>query len=171
MPLNGFFELSEEFNGLWGGRAFWKRHRFASVGQVERTSPTFVRWYLTDYTPPVLEGLTPQQAQRHEGKRRLTAAQIGHLPNPLPITAGRLHFIRKVKPDGTIGVLNETWKVSKRLAGKYVWITITTHCRRLEIWYQRSAKHDWRLLKTRAYDIPETVARLKPEFAYSQMAR
>ena len=161
----------EEFNGLWGGRAFWKRHRFASVGQVERTSPTFVRWYLTDYTPPVLEGLTPQQAQRHEGKRRLTAAQIGHLPNPLPITAGRLHFIRKVKPDGTIGVLNETWKVSKRLAGKYVWITITTHCRRLEIWYQRSAKHDWRLLKTRAYDIPETVARLKPEFAYSQMAR
>jgi len=161
----------EEFNGLWGGSAFWKRHHFASVRQVERTSPAFVHWYLTDYTPPALGGLTPQQAQRHEGKRRWTAAQIGHWPNPLPITAGRLHFIRKVKPDGTIGVLNETWTVSKRLAGKYVWVTITTHCRRLEIWYQRSAKHDWRLLKTRAYDIPASVARLKPEFAHSKMTR
>jgi hypothetical protein len=70
------------------------------------------------------------------------------LPNSLPITAGRIHFIRKVKPDGIISVLNETWKVSNRLTGKYVWATVITHGRRLEIWYQRSAQHDWRLLKT-----------------------
>lgn len=160
----------EAFNGLWGGPAFWARHHFASVGHVARASPAFVQWYLTDATPPALDGLTPQQAQRQEPKRRLTTSQIAHLPAPLPITAGRIHFIRKVKPDGTISVLNETWKVGQRLAGKYVWVTIITHCRRLEIWYQRSANHDWRLLRTHAYDIPETVARLKPEFARSKMA-
>lgn len=154
----------EEFNGLWGGRAFWDRHRFTSVRHVERTSPNFVRWYLTDYAPPWLDGLTPQQAQRRELKRRLTTTQIAHVPTPLPLTAGRIHFIRKVKPDGTIALLNETWRVSKRLAGKYVWATLITHCRRLEIWYQRSAQHDWCRRKTYAYDISETVARLKSEF-------
>jgi len=158
----------EEFNGLWGGPAFWERHRFASVRQVERTSPTFVHWYLTDYTPPALAGLTPHQAQRCESQRRLTATQIAHLPDSLPLTAGRLHFIRQVKPDGTISILNETWKVSKRLAGQYVWATIITHCRRLEIWYQRSAQQEWHLRKTYVYTVSETVARLRPEFAHSE---
>jgi putative transposase len=159
----------EELNGLWG-HAFWERRRFASFGRVRRASPEFVHWYMTDYAPPVLTNVTPGQAQRHEPQHRLTAPQLAHLPDPLPLTAGRIHFLRKVKPDGTISVLNETWKVSKRLAGKYVWATITTHCRRLEIWYQPSAQQDWRLLKTWAYDIPEIVARLKPEYAHSQMA-
>jgi hypothetical protein len=154
----------EEFNGLWGGPAFWDRHHFASVKRVERTSPKFLHWYLTNYAPPILEGRTPKQAQRREPKRRLTATQLAHLPNPLPLTAGRVHFVRKVKPDGTISILNETWKVSQRLAGQYVWATILTHRRRLEIWYQRSAQHDWCLRKTYRYDISETVARLKPEF-------
>src|SRR5574341_1246557 len=75
-----------------------------------------------------------------------------------------------VKPDGTLEILNETWKVSKRLAGKYIWATILTHDRRLEIWYQPSAQHDWRLLKTRVYDLSESVARLKPEFAHHKKA-
>lgn len=156
----------EELNGLWG-RAFWERRRFTSFAQVCRTSPTFVDWYMTEYAPPFLDEMTPQQAQRHESIRRLTTTQILQLPDPLPITAGRIHFIRQVQPDGTITVLNEPWKVSKRLTGKYIWATLITHCRRLEIWYQRSAQHDWRLLKNCAYDIPETVARLKPECAHA----
>ena len=159
----------EELNGLWG-QAFWERRRFASFGRVCRASPAFVRWYMTSYAPPFLADLTPQQAQRREPQRRLTTTQLAHLPETLPITAGRIHFIRQVKPDGTIAVLNETWAVSKRLAGKYVWATVITHCRRLEIWYQRSAQHTWCLRKTYAYDIPETVARLKPEFAHPKTA-
>lgn len=159
----------EELNGLWG-HAFWERRRFTSFARVVRASPAFVRWYMTEYAPPRLGERTPRQAQRAEPKHRLTVTQMAHLPDPLPITAGRLHFLRKVEPNGTIAVLNETWKVSKRLAGKYVWATIITHCRRLEIWYQRSAQHDWCLRKTYAYDIPQTVARLKPEFAHSKTA-
>ena len=159
----------EELNGLWG-HSFWERRRFASFGQVVRASPAFARWYMTDYAPPVLGDLTPQQAHRREPQWRLTATQIAHLPDPLPITAGCVHFIRKVKPDGTISVFNETWRVSKRLAGKYVWATITTHCRRLEIWYQSSTQHDWRLLKTYVYDLSETIARLRPEFVHSKSA-
>jgi hypothetical protein len=120
---------------------------------------------MTEYVPPFLIDTTPQQAQGRETLHRLTAQQVLHLPDPLPITAGRIHFIRQVQPDGTITLLNESWKVSKRLAGKYVWATIITHCRRLEIWYQRSAQHPWRLLKNCVYDISETVARHRPGFA------
>lgn len=154
----------EELNGLWG-HAFWERRHFTSFAHVCRSSPTFVQWYMTEYVPPFLIDTTPQQAQGREILHRLTSKQVSHLPDPLPITAGRIHFIRQVQPDGTITLLNESWKVSKRLAGKYVWATIITHCRRLEIWYQRSAQHPWRLLKNHAYNISEIVARLTPEFA------
>jgi putative transposase len=154
----------EQLNRLWG-HAFFNKRRFSSVRRVAAASPEFVHWYMTQYAPPKLGQRTPQSAQRSEPRRHLTPPQIALLPDPLPITAGRVHFLRRVAPDGTIAILNETWRVSKRLAGKYVWATVTTHCRRLEIWYQRSAQHDWRLLKTFVYDLPETVARLRPEFA------
>ena len=160
----------EELNGLWG-HAFWERRHFTSFAQVCRTSPVFVDWYLTEYAPPFLDNLTPQQAQQHERICRLTTKQILAQPDPLPITAGRIHFIRQVQPDGTITVLNEPWKVSKRLAGKYVWATLTTHCRRLEIWYQRSAQHPWRLLKNCVYEISETVARLRLECTHAHLAQ
>lgn len=154
----------EQLNRLWG-QAFFNKRRFRSVQRVAAASPEFVQWYMTQYAPPKLGERTPQAAQRGEPRRRLTAHQIAHLPNPLPITTGRVHFLRCVAPDGTIAILNETWPIHKRLAGKYVWATITTHCRRLQIWYQRSAPHDWRLLKTFVYDLSEPVARLRPEFA------
>jgi hypothetical protein len=154
----------EQLNHLWS-HAFFDKRRFRSPAHVGRASPAFVCWYQTKYAPPQLGERTPAQAQRAEPRRRLTQAQIAALPSVLPITAGRVHFIRQVAPDGTIALLNETWRVSRRLAGKYVWATITTHTRRLEIWYQPSAQQAWRQLKFYAYDLPETVARLRPEFA------
>jgi putative transposase len=154
----------EQLNGLWG-HAFFDKRRFGSVRHVQRASPEFVQWYLTRYAPPKLGNQTPQQAQRAEERCRLTQCQVNALPEPLSITAGRIHFLRKVSGDGTIMLLNESWQVHRRLAGKYVWATVTTHLRRLDIWYGRSAQHDWRLLKSFAYDISETVARLNPQFA------
>jgi putative transposase len=156
----------EQFNRLWGHAFFDKRH-FRSPAHVERASPTFICWYQTQYAPPKLGEQTPAQAQRAEPRRRLTQAQIAGLPSALPITAGQVHFIRPVAPDGAIALLNETWRVSRRLAGKYVWATIATHTRRLDLWYQPSAQHDWRRLKSFDYDLPETVARLRPEFAHT----
>jgi hypothetical protein len=148
----------EQFNRLWA-QAFFERQRFGTVVACQRASPTFVQWYHTHYAPPKLGDRTPRAAQRAAGPhRRLTERQIAQLPEPLPITAGRVHFIRPVAPDGTLTLLNETWPVGKRWAGKYVWATITTHTRRLDIWYQRSIQHDWRWIKSFAYALPEPVA-------------
>jgi hypothetical protein len=154
----------EQLNGLWGGRAFWQRHRFRCFGEVARLSPGFVHWYMHVYTPPALNGATPAQRQRTERRLRLPHALVPLIPHPLPITAGRVHFLRRVQPDGTIGILNEVWPVSKALAGHYVWATLTTHRCSLAIWFRRNATQEWRLLKHMDYDLDEPVRKRPPLF-------
>jgi hypothetical protein len=77
------------------------------------------------------------------------------LPEPLPITAGRIHFIRQVEPESTIRLLNETWRVGKRLAGQYVWATVTTHRHRLQIYHRRTATRPVQLVRQSAYPLSE----------------
>jgi hypothetical protein len=153
----------ERLNGLWS-QGFWRRRRFASFGVVCRASSQFEQWYRQEYEPPTLGGKTPAQAQQGVKRERLSRRQIGSLPEELPITAGRLHFLRQVDAEGKIWVLNEKWKVDRRLAGKYVWAVIITHEQRLEVYYRRSSADRVRLVKTFHYEIAERVAALLPEF-------
>jgi transposase InsO family protein len=155
----------ERLNGLWGGPAFWERHRFGGLGQVRRLSAQFVEWYMHDYRPPALNGATPTQRQRTEHRPRLTRTLRRGLPAVLPITAGRVHFIRLVQPDGTIRLLNELWRVPKALAGHYVWATITTHHHTLDIWFRRELNQDWRLVTHAQYHLAEPVLKRPPSFA------
>jgi hypothetical protein len=111
-----------------------------------------------------MEGMTPAQMQRRVTKQKLSRQQIRALPARLPITAGRIHFVRRVGSDGTISFLGENWKVGKGLAYRYVWATVITHRRRLEIYHQRSERAAWRLIKAFDYEIEETVCRLCPEY-------
>ena len=153
----------EGLNGLWA-QSFWERQHFHSVAEVVRKSRKFVQWYLSQYSPPALSGLTPAQARRGLKRQRLTPRQLRVLPEGLPITAGRLHFIRKVSPEGTIRILGERWKVAKGWVHQYVWATVVTHCRRLEIYPRRSERATTRLIKVYDYEIPEPVRRLRLEY-------
>jgi hypothetical protein len=153
----------EQINGLWA-RHFWERNHFRRIGDVVRRQDVFLDWYAQTYRPPSLDGLTPAQAQRRVRRVRLSKRQVGSLPARLPITAGRVHFVRRVAVDGTISFLGERWTVSQRLAHEYVWATVITHSHRLELFHRRSARAKWRRLKTCEYALPETVCRLRPEF-------
>jgi len=155
----------EQLNGLWGGPAFWERHRFGCFGHVCRQSARFIEWYMHHYRPPALNGATPAQQQRTDHRPRLTKALRRALPTTLPITAGRVHFIRHLQPDGTIRLLNELWRVPKSLAGHYVWATITTHRHTLDLWFRRDLDHDWRLLTHAHYHLTEPVHKRQPPFA------
>lgn len=154
----------EQLNGLWSGPAFWERHHFGCFGHVCRQSARFVEWYMHHYRPPALNGRTPAQRQRAEHRLRLTATLRRALPPLLPITAGRVHFIRHVQPDGTIRLLNELWPMPKALAGHYVWATITTHRHTLKIWFRRDLNHDWRLITHAPYHLTEPVHKRQPPF-------
>jgi putative transposase len=155
--------LVEGLNGLWA-RSFWNRAHFRSFNDVVRKSPKFTQWYAHSYYPPALAGLTPTQAHRGVKRQRLTKRQIRTLPRQLPLTAGRIHFIRRVSAEGEVSFLGERWKVGKGLAHHYVWATVITHYRRLEIYHQRSERSTVRLVKTVDYEILETVHRLRPEY-------
>jgi putative transposase len=153
----------ERINGLWA-QQFWERNHFRKIGEVVQQQDVFLDWYAQTYRPPSLEGLTPAQAQRRVRHVRLSKRQARSLPARLPITAGRVHFVRRVAADGTISFLGERWSVSRRLAHEYIWATVITHCRRLELFHRRSARAKWQRIKACEYALPETVCRLRPEF-------
>lgn len=152
----------ERLNGLWS-QSFWKRRHFRSVSHVQRSRLAFVRWYADEY-------LAPSTAPAAK-IRRLTDRQRQALPNALPITAGRVHFERRVDAQGNIALLNETWHIDQRLAGQYVWATLVTHEQRLKIYHPRSAQQPLRWRKTFRYEIAEPVRPIRPEFRRSHRRR
>ena len=155
----------EQLNGLWGGPAFWERHRFQSFAHVCRLSPRFIDWYMHHYTPPSLKGTSPAHPLIREARPRLTAALARQIPDHLPITAGQVHFLRRVQPDGIVRILNEPWRVGTPLAGQYIWATLTTHRHTLDFWFRRNAQRDWCLLKQVPYAIDEPIHKGIPCFA------
>lgn len=155
--------LGESINGLWA-QSFWDRPHFRSFTAGVRNSPPFTQWYAHSYAPPARHGLTPAQAHRRVQRRRLTPPQARALPPPLPLTAGRLHFIRRVAPDGTLRCLSERGKVGKRFAHHSVWATIITEYQRLAIHQQHSERSALRLVKVFSYEISEPIPPLRPEY-------
>ena len=75
--------------------------------------------------------------------------------NSLPITEGKVHFIRQVKGDGTISVLNEDFDVVESLAYEYVWATIDTKQEQLRVYYQERNAEEAILIKIFGYKIDE----------------
>jgi len=154
----------ERVNGLWVS-SFWEKDHFASRRELLRKSPKFLAWYET-YVPPALGGLSISQATRRRRPRRhkLLRRQIAQLPQELPLTCGRIHFIRRVNEQGEINILKEQWKASRSLSGQYVWATLDTRRKKLFIYHRRSARAQPWLIRQYAYEIDEHVASLRPEY-------
>ncbi len=154
----------ETFHSLWV-KAFWSRETFTNLAHVRREVPTFVRWYHTAYHPPALLGATPSQMRRSAPRQSLTTDLRRRIPlAQLPITDGRIHVLRKVDLTGHIELLNETWPVGEKWIGEYVRATIDTTQQTLTLWHQASAETDWRLIKTRRFQLQEAVHAILPAF-------
>ncbi len=153
----------ERVNGLWS-QQFWNLRHLDSLAQVARQSPQFVEWYRTQYEPPALSEHTPAEQRRQVTRCRLTAAQRRTVPDPLPLTAGRIHFIRRVDAQGDIQVLHEAWHIDRRLAGHYVWATLALHEQRLRVYHRYATPDPIRLRKTFRYTLTEPIAPLQAQF-------
>ena len=104
----------ETVHSLWEA-GFWSREEFTGLAHVQAEVSIFARWYHTIYQPPALQGKTPAQTRRGIRIMRLTADLRRLIPiERLPITAGRIHFMRKVDTTGHIAFLNETWLVGSK---------------------------------------------------------
>jgi putative transposase len=154
--------LVEGIHHLWA-RSFFDKDHFASGAQLKRKSPKFLTWY-DQYEPPRLGGLSVEEARRGVQRRRLQRRERHAIPDELPLTEGRLHFIRRVDAHGQIRLLNESWKVSKRLVGTYVWATVDLKEQSLKIAYRKSDRAKAKLVKQFGYPIAEPVKSLQPQY-------
>ena len=75
-----------------------------------------------------------------------------------------MHFIRQVREDGTIGVLNEDFDVDESLAYEYVWATIDTKQERLLIYYREKNAEEAGLIEIYEYKIGENVKEFEEKF-------
>lgn len=159
----------ESFNGKWD-QAFWQRERFTDLEHVQRESPIFEHWYRTRYWPAALEGRTPAESYPEFEPRLLPNDFALHQVKKLPITAGRIHFIREVNNKGEITILNETWRAKQdsadeeNLAGEYVWATAFTKEQKLRIYHQADAESKRVLVAEYDYPLSEPVCDLAPSY-------
>lgn len=154
----------ETFHSLWVA-SFWSRQEFTSLAHVRTELPLFLRWYHTEYRPPALEGKTPAQLRRGFRPPALTKPLAALIPpDRLPLTAGRIHVMRRVDPQGTITLFNEPWLIGKRWMGEYIRATINTAQQQVSFWHKPDAPSAWRCLKMRRFRLPERVHEVIPQF-------
>lgn len=108
--------MVERVHGLWVS-SFWEKDHFASVRDFLKKRKKFLNWY-QDYAPPAWRGLSVKEASRQVRRRKLPRRAVDGVPQELPLTEGRRHFIRKVAEDGMIEILKERWPVSKSRRGR-----------------------------------------------------
>ena len=159
----------ENFHALWD-MAFWRRRCFTSLAHQQAEQPKFEHWYRQVYRPPALNGATIAQFTHDMTFHTLTPDLAALLPDyttgspRLPLTAGYIHIMRKVKADGTVELLNDVWLVGRRWAGEYVRATIDLTHHQIAFWHQADATSPVHLLLKRVFRPKECIHDLRPPF-------
>ncbi len=108
----------ENFN-KWFEEKFWTKDIFLNLEDIRTKSTHFVEqhndlsvWKKRDKE---LEQIEPVRMLKETAEINL---------GKLPLTDGKMHFIRRVDNDGQINVLNEIFDVGKEFISEYVWATM-----------------------------------------------
>jgi hypothetical protein len=130
----------ENFNGRFQPRLF--QRRFARPGDLRRELARLQEAVNTQHVHPRLGGLTPAQ---HRRKLRLSKLPAGFVvpTDRQPIATGRVTFIRRVSPAGTVTVLSQSFRVGKRHRGLYLRLVIDTGRGRLTAYLNGRVLNHW----------------------------
>jgi len=96
---------------------------------------------------PQLGYKTPAQYRRSK-RLRLLPANFSLDGQKLPVCVGKVAFIRLVSAEGNISILEQKFKVGKRLKFQYVKATLYTQHQTLKVY------HKGRLVKHFDYELP-----------------
>lgn len=102
----------------------WKKVQLSDLAAVRQQSTPFFDAYRLSRHHSALNGSSPADIHATIPSRCLPVDF--QLPLTLPITAGQVHFIRRVTQDHTVSVLNLNWDVSAAEPDQGVWVTLTT---------------------------------------------
>ena len=146
----------ENFNN-WFGDKFWEKEDFTSLEDMRTKSLHFIdqynalsAWKKRDKR---LTQINPAKMLNDDVKINL---------DKLPLTEGKIHFIRKVDNEGGISILNEAFFLSKEFIGEYVWTTIDLTQQRMRVYYQAKDQDTATLIKNIAYTIDEKIHPIIP---------
>ena len=96
----------------------------------------------TQHVHPRLGGLTP--AQHRRGLRLLKLPASFVVPTERQkLSAGRVIFIRRVSPAGTVSVLSQSFRVGKRHKGLYLRLVVDTGRGRLTAYLNGRVLKRW----------------------------
>jgi putative transposase len=113
----------ENFNGWFQPRLFDRR--YSRSGDLRRELARLQEAVNTQHAHPRLGGKTPAQHRRGLRLRKLPASFV--VPTGRQkLAAGRVIFIRRVSPAGTVSVLSQSYRVGKRHRGLYLRLVIDT---------------------------------------------
>jgi hypothetical protein len=144
----------ENFNGSFN-RLLWKKKRFQDMEHLRAEARRFLA-KINDYQNYKNDRFSDAQALSHT--LRFFPANFRFDPATLlPITKGKIHFVRLVEQDGTIVILNERFDVDRNLSFEYVWITIDTEKQLLSIYHQPAKDQKRALVKEHEYQLREVV--------------
>jgi len=140
----------EEFNKGFD-RLFWKKEPFIDLEDVQSKSAIFYarqnKFNERKMRGNVISSIIP---------RRMLRTDFEIDVNNIPLVAGKIHFIRVVKSNGDIDVLNELFHIGREYIGEFCWATVDTREQSLVVLYN-DEKMIVRELKRFDYEIEEPV--------------
>jgi Integrase core domain len=150
---NGHIEnFNKRFNEL-----LWQSNRFKDLKQLRVESKKF-RDKHNNYQEYKKEKFSKQYYKYKGYTRRILPEGFTFDPSEeLPITRGRIHFVRLVDEKGYITILNEEFYINKALSYEYVWTILNTRKQELNVYYQSAVEAPKQLIRTESYKLREPV--------------
>lgn len=144
----------ENLNGSFN-RLLWQKKRFRDLENLRFESKRFLA-RVNAYQSYKKDLFSKAQAQSHT--LRFFPEDFCFDPKTaLPITPGKIHFVRLVESDGSIVILNERFEIDRNLSFEYVWITIDTERQMISIHHQLAKDQKRILVKEQKYQLREEV--------------
>lgn len=101
----------------------WQDTYLSNLDAVNQQGDAFFALYQQREDHSQLNGQTPTALHHQQQPEKLDVAFKMSSPK-LPLREGRIHFMRRVTPEGTVRVLNADWAVPQFDPTKGVWVTV-----------------------------------------------
>jgi len=142
----------------------WKNTKLQDCVDVQRHATRFFLNYRRSRHHRALDGRSP--AEVHTVSIQDKLASTFALPKgKVPLTEGRVHFMRRVSVAQTITLLNLTWSVPNVQSDQGVWATLSFHVSgaTLRIYDQAPDAHQRRCLVEYPFELQEPVQPLQDQ--------
>jgi len=146
-------------------RFVWEGTHLPDLEGVRERSARFFYLYRSSHHHSHLQGRSPQEVHQESLPPRTIPPDF-RLPDPLPLTAGQVHFIRAVDEHRQVKVLNMQWDVPKAEPHQGVWVTLNLSPQgaTLSVFDKAPGVPGRRCLVKHPFPLKEKVIPLAPEF-------